>query len=62
MAHSLHYHINESALAIEAEAGKLFDLVVMLNDAGDIELAWAVSIQAQKLIDAAVSLRAAMAG
>ncbi|VVP56814.1 hypothetical protein [Pseudomonas fluorescens] len=61
MAQSLQDHIEESARAIEVEAGKLLDLVVLLNAAGNIELAWVVSMQAQKLIDAAVALRVAMA-
>jgi len=61
MAHSLHYQIGESIRAIEAEVGKLLDLAATLKNAGDDELAGAVSLQAQKLIEAAVGLRMAMA-
>lgn len=62
MAHSLQYHIAESVRAIETEAGKLLDLAAMLKETGNDELAWAVSTQAQKLIEVAVGLRIAMAG
>lgn len=62
MAHSLHYQLGESVRAIEAEVGKLFDLAATLKEAGNDDLAGAVSTQAQKLIDAAVGLRTAMAG
>lgn len=61
MAHSLHYQIGESIRAIEAEVGKLLELAATLKNSGDDELAWAVSLQAQKLIEAAVGLRMAMA-
>ena len=62
MAHSLHYQIGESIRAIEAEVGKLLDLAATLKNAGNDELACAVSQQTQKLIEAAVGLRMAMAG
>ena len=62
MAHSLHYHIGESVRAIETEVGKLLDLAATLKEAGNEELAGAVSIQAHKLLEAAVALRIAMAG
>lgn len=62
MAHSLHYQLGESVRAIEAEVGKLFDLAATLKEAGNDDLAGAVSAQAQKLIDAAVGLRTAVAG
>jgi|CXWL01.2.fsa_nt_gi hypothetical protein len=61
MAHSLHYQIGESIRAIEAEVGKLLELAATLKNSGNDELAWAVSLQAQKLIEAAVGLRMAMA-
>ena len=61
MAHSLHYQIGESIRAIEAEVGKLLELAATLKNSGNDELAWAVSVQAQKLIEAAVGLRMAMA-
>ncbi|MGH8388191.1 MAG: hypothetical protein ACRESJ_22345 [Pseudomonas sp.] len=60
MAHSLQYHIVESVRTIEAEAGKLLDMAAMLKEAGNVELAMAVVIQANKLIEAAVMLRIAM--
>ena len=62
MAHSLHYQLGESVRAIEAEVGKLFDLAATLKEAGNDDLAGAVSTRAQKLIDAAGGLRTAMAG
>ncbi|EJM15052.1 hypothetical protein PMI22_04372 [Pseudomonas sp. GM21] len=62
MAHSLHYQIGESIRTIEAEVGKLHDLAATLKNSGNNELAWAISQQAQKLIEAAVGLRMAMAG
>ncbi|RON24427.1 hypothetical protein BK660_01785 [Pseudomonas brassicacearum] len=62
MAHSLQYHIAESVRAVEVEAGKLLDLAAMLKEAGNDELALAVSMQANKLIEAAVGLRIAMVG
>ena len=61
MAHSLHYQIGESIRAIEAEVVKLLELAATLKNSGNDELAWAVSLQAQKLIEAAVGLRMAMA-
>jgi len=62
MAHSLRYQIGESVRTIEVEVGKLLDLAATLKEAGNGELAWAVSMQANKLIEAAVALRIAMAG
>ncbi|MGW8465779.1 hypothetical protein [Pseudomonas sp. CLCA07] len=62
MAHSLQYHIGESIRAIEAEVGKLLDLATALKEAGNVDLAASVSIQAHKLIEVAVALRIAMAG
>jgi len=62
MAHSLRYQIGESVRTIEVEVGKLLDLAATLKEAGNDELAWAVSMQANKLIEAAVALRVAMAG
>ncbi|WP_223504653.1 hypothetical protein [Pseudomonas sp. BF-R-24] len=62
MAHSLQYHILESVRAIESETGKLLDLAAMLKEAGNVDQAWAVVKQANKLIEAAVALRIAMAG
>ncbi|VVO19396.1 hypothetical protein [Pseudomonas fluorescens] len=62
MAHSLHYQIAESVRTIEIEVGKLLDLAAMLKDAGNDGLAAEVSFQAQKLLEAAVALRIAMAG
>lgn len=62
MAHSLQYQITESVRVVEIEVGKLFDLATMLKDAGNDVLATAVSNQANKLLEAAVALRIAMAG
>lgn len=62
MAHSLQYQIGESVRAIEIEVGKLLDLAATLKDAGNDDLAAAVSIQADKLLEVAVALRIAMAG
>lgn len=62
MAHSPLYQINASVRSIETEVGKLLDLVVMLKDAGNEELAAIVALQAHKLLEAAVALRMAMAG
>jgi hypothetical protein len=61
MAHSLQYQITESIRVVEIEVGKLLDLVATLRDAGDDDLASAVSIQTHKLLEAAVALRIAMA-
>lgn len=61
MAHSLRYQISESVRTTEAEVGKLLDLAATLRDAGDEDLALAVSAQANKLLEAAVALRIAMA-
>ena len=62
MAHSLHYQIGQSIRAIEAEVVKLLSLAAILKEAGSDELAWAISKQANRLIEAAVGLRIAMAG
>ncbi len=62
MAHSLQYQITESVRVIEIEIGKLLDLAATLRDDGNDDLAAAVSIQAHKLLEAAVALRIAMAG
>lgn len=62
MAHSLRYQIGESVRTIEVEVGKLLDLAATLKEAGNDELAGAVSMQAHKLLQAAVALRIAMAG
>ncbi len=62
MAHSLHYQIGESVRTIEAEVGKLLELAATLRDAGEEDLAVAVSAQANKLLGAAVALRVALAG
>ena len=61
MAHSLRYQIGESVRSIEAEVGKLLDLAATLRDAGEEDLAFAVSAQASKLVEATVALRIAMA-
>ncbi|MNQ57936.1 hypothetical protein D3C85_721070 [compost metagenome] len=62
MAHSLRYQIGESVRTIEAEVGKLLDLAATLRDAGEEDLAVAVSAQANKLLETAVALRIALAG
>ena len=62
MAHSFQYQITESVRVVEIEIGKLLDLAAMLKDAGDDALAEAVSNQANKLLEASVALRIAMAG
>ena len=61
MAHSLQYQITESVRVVEIEVGKLLDLAGMLKAAGNDALATAVSSQANKLLEAAVALRIAMA-
>ena len=61
MAHSLRYQIGESVRTIEAEVGKLLDLATTLRDSGEEDLAVAISTQANKLLEAAVALRIAMA-
>ena len=61
MAHSLQYQITESVRVVEIEVGKLLDLAAMLKAAGNDDLATAVSSQANKLLEAAVALRIAMA-
>jgi uncharacterized UPF0146 family protein len=62
MAHSLQYQITKSIRVVEIEIGKLLDLAATLKDAGNDVLAAPVSIQAHKLLEAAVALRIAMAG
>jgi hypothetical protein len=62
MAHSLRYQIGKSVRTIEAEVGKLLDLAATLRDAGEEDLAVAVSAQANKLLETAVALRIALAG
>jgi hypothetical protein len=62
MAHSLQYQIGESVRVIEAEVGKLLDLAATLKEAGSDDLARSVSMQAQKLLEAAIVLRIAMSG
>jgi hypothetical protein len=62
MAHSLRYQIGESAGVIESEVGKLLNLAATLRNAGDEELAVAVSAQAKNFLRAAVTLRIALAG
>jgi len=61
MAHSPRYQVTESVRNIEAEVGKLLDLVVMLKDAGDEGLSASVALQTNKLLEAAVALRMAIA-
>ncbi|MNF99111.1 hypothetical protein D3C84_819970 [compost metagenome] len=61
MAHSLQYQITESVRVVEIEVGKLLDLAAMLKVAGNDPLATAVSSQANKLLEAAVALRIALA-
>ncbi|MFJ3371444.1 hypothetical protein [Pseudomonas sp. NPDC086251] len=62
MAHSLQYQITESVRVVEIEVGKLLDLAGMLKESGNDVLSTAVSNQANKLLEAAVALRIAMAG
>ncbi|MNI82005.1 hypothetical protein D3C73_1386720 [compost metagenome] len=62
MAHSLRYQIGESVRTIEAEVGKLLNLAATLKEAGNDDLATTVSMQARKLLEAAVVLRMAMSG
>ncbi|UZE14771.1 hypothetical protein [Pseudomonas sp. B21-053] len=62
MAHSLQYQITKSVRVVEIEVGKLLDMAAMLKEAGNVVLAAAVSNQANKLLEAAVALRIAMAG
>lgn len=61
MAHSLQDQIGQSIHAIEAEVEKLLDLAKALKEAGDIEPAWAVTMQAKKLFEVSVELRIATA-
>lgn len=61
MAHSARYQITDSVRNIETEVGKLLDLVVMLKDVGNEELAASVALQAHKLLESAVALRMALA-
>ena len=62
MAHSLQYQITESVRVVEIEIGKLLDLAAMLKNHGNDVLATVVLNQANKLLEAAVALRIAMAG
>ncbi|KAI2693222.1 MULTISPECIES: hypothetical protein [unclassified Pseudomonas] len=62
MAHSLKYQITESVRVVEIEVGKLLDLATMLKDDGNDVLSTTVSDQANKLLEASVALRIAMAG
>ena len=55
-------HITESVRVVEIEVGKLLDLAAMLKEAGNDVLATAVSNQENKLLEAAVAVRIAMAG
>jgi len=61
MAHSSQYQIRESVLSIETEVGKLLDLAEMLKTAGNEVLSAKISIQAHKLLQAAVAIRIASA-
>jgi len=62
MAHTLQYPIGKSIRVIETEVENLLNLTKALKEAGDTERARAVATQAQKLVEAAVGLRIAMAG
>ncbi|MDO7928022.1 hypothetical protein Q6A51_14595 [Pseudomonas sp. KFB-139] len=62
MAHSLQYQVSDSIRGIETEVGRLLDLVTMLKEAGNEDLAAKVSLQAHKLLEVAVALRMALAG
>jgi uncharacterized UPF0146 family protein len=62
MAHSLQYQIAKSIRVVEIEIGKLLDLAATLKEAENYVLATAVSNQANKLLEAAIALRIAMAG
>ncbi|MBX8484109.1 hypothetical protein [Pseudomonas cichorii] len=61
MAHSLQYQVSDSIRGIENEVGRLLDLVPMLKEAGNDELAAKVGQQAHKLLEVAVALRMALA-
>ena len=61
MAHSLQYHIGESVRAIEAEIERLLDVVDTLRAAGNDDLASVVVAQVQKLLEAVIVLRVAIA-
>lgn len=61
MAHSLNYHIGESIRAIEVEVERLLDVVDSLKVAGDEDLASIVLAQVQKLLEAVIVLRVAIA-
>ena len=61
MAHSLQYHIGESVRAIEIEVERLLDVMDSLKEAGNEDLAAVVLAQAQKLLEAAIALRIAIA-
>ena len=62
MAHSLKYQITESVRVVEIDVGKLLDFATMLKDDGNDVLSKTVSDQADKLLEASVALRIAMAG
>ncbi len=61
MAHSLQYHIGESVRAIEGEIERLLDVVDTLRAAGNDDLASVVVAQVQKLLEAVIVLRVAIA-
>lgn len=61
MAHSLQYQVSGSIRGIEIEVGRLLDLVPMLKEAGNDDLAAKVCQQAHKLLEVAVALRMALA-
>ncbi|MBX8548299.1 hypothetical protein K5D68_01610 [Pseudomonas cichorii] len=61
MAHSLQYQVSDSIRGIENEVGRLLDLVPMLKEAGNDELAAKVGMQTHKLLEVAVALRMALA-
>ncbi|WP_458373037.1 hypothetical protein [Pseudomonas laurylsulfatiphila] len=61
MAHSLRYQIGESVRAIEVEVERLLDVVDSLKEAGNEDLAAVVLAQVQKLLEAAIALRIAIA-
>lgn len=61
MAHSLRYQIGESVRVIEVEVERLLDVVDALKEGGNDDLASVVLAQVQKLLEAAVALRIAMA-
>ncbi|MNF55395.1 hypothetical protein D3C84_368530 [compost metagenome] len=62
MAHSLQYQIGDSIRTIEAEVGRLLDVVDALKEAGNEELAATILAQAHKILEAAIALRIVAAG